>query len=105
MALKGIINNSIVDPNKILPMRYLWARQHYKDGVANNWTPEEISMQKDVEQWKSPTFLIRNRTTHDFVESWFFLHRRIINRKQFSAYRVSHVTNPECRQYFLRQAL
>ena len=37
-TVKGIINNSTVDPNKILPMRYLWARQHYKDGVANNWT-------------------------------------------------------------------
>ena len=57
MTQKGIINNSAIDPNKILPMKYLWARQHYKDGVANNWTPEEISMQKDIEQWKSPTFL------------------------------------------------
>ena len=53
----------MVDPNKILPMRYLWARQHYKDGVANNWTPEEVSMQKDVEQWKSPTCLKPNRAT------------------------------------------
>ena len=57
MNKTGIINNSTVDPNKILPMRYLWARQHYKDGVANNWTPEEISMQKDIEQWKSTTVL------------------------------------------------
>ena len=40
LNIKGIINNSTVDPNKILPMRYTWARQHYKDGVANNWTPE-----------------------------------------------------------------
>ncbi len=31
-----------MDPNKILPMSYIWARQHYKDGIANNWTPEEI---------------------------------------------------------------
>jgi len=45
-----IINNSKTDPNKILPMNYLWARQYYKDGIANNWTPEEISMQLDVEQ-------------------------------------------------------
>ena len=57
MATKGIINNSKVDPNKILPMTYLWARTYYKDGVANNWTPEEVSMQKDIEQWKSPHFL------------------------------------------------
>ena len=48
-----IINNSKTDPNKILPMQYLWARQHYKDGVANNWVPEEIPMQDDVEMWKS----------------------------------------------------
>ncbi len=48
-----IINDNTTDPNKILPMTYQWARQHYKDGVANNWTPEEVSMQKDVEQWKS----------------------------------------------------
>ena len=50
-------NDSKTDPNKILPMTYMWAREHYKDGVANNWTPEEISMQKDVEQWKSPDVL------------------------------------------------
>ena len=48
-----IINNSKTDPNKILPMEYLWARQHYKDGVSNNWVPEEIPMQDDVETWKS----------------------------------------------------
>lgn len=52
-----IINNSKTDPNKILPMTYLWARQYYLDGVANNWTPQEISMQKDVEQWKSPVVI------------------------------------------------
>ena len=39
-------NDSKTDPNKILPMTYMWAREHYKDGVANNWTPEEISMQE-----------------------------------------------------------
>jgi ribonucleoside-diphosphate reductase beta chain len=45
MEKKGIINNSSTDPNKILPMKYKWARTHYKAGVANNWVPEEISMQ------------------------------------------------------------
>ncbi len=45
----GIINNSTTDPNKILPLTYPWAREHYKNGLANNWTPEEIGMQSDVE--------------------------------------------------------
>ena len=46
MSIIGL--DSKTDPNKILPMTYKWARQHYKDGVANNWTPEEISMYSDV---------------------------------------------------------
>ncbi|PIE04002.1 MAG: ribonucleoside-diphosphate reductase, partial [Spirochaetales bacterium] len=50
----SIINDTKTDPNKILPMTYLWAREHYKAGVANNWTPEEIPMQDDIEQWKRP---------------------------------------------------
>ena len=44
MAQKKIINASGVDPNKILPLNYPWARQYYKTGVANNWVPEEVSM-------------------------------------------------------------
>ena len=33
----GVINGaSTPDPNKILPMKYNWARTHYKKGVANN---------------------------------------------------------------------
>ena len=30
-----IINSPKTDPNKILPITYPWARQYYKDGVAN----------------------------------------------------------------------
>jgi len=44
----------------MLPIKYKWARQHYKNGVANNWTPEEIPMQKDVEQWKASDVLTEN---------------------------------------------
>ena len=56
VSKKTIINNNSTDPNKILPMSYIWARQHYKDGIANNWTPEEVSMQLDVEQWQHTAF-------------------------------------------------
>ena len=48
MKKKQVINNSSTDPNKILPMTYHWARKHYKTGVANNWVPEEVSMQLDI---------------------------------------------------------
>ncbi len=104
MALKGIINNSIVDPNKILPMRYLWARQHYKDGVANNWTPEEISMQKDVEQWKSTTVLSETERRLILWNLGFFATAESLTANNLVLAVYKYVTNPECRQYLLRQS-
>ncbi len=100
----GIINNSTVDPNKILPMRYMWARQYYKDGVANNWTPEEVSMQKDVEQWKSPNALTETERRLILWNLGFFSTAESLTANNLVLTVYKHVTNPECRQYLLRQA-
>ncbi|MDY7082068.1 MAG: ribonucleotide-diphosphate reductase subunit beta, partial [Halobacteria archaeon] len=48
-----ILNHGKTDPNKILPIDYDWAREYYRAGVANNWTPEEVPMQDDVFQWNN----------------------------------------------------
>jgi ribonucleoside-diphosphate reductase beta chain len=99
-----IINNSKTDPNKILPMTYKWARQHYKDGVANNWTPEEVSMHKDVEQWKSTKVLSDLERRLIIWNLGFFstADSLVANNLVLAIYRL--ITNPECRQYLLRQA-
>jgi len=97
-----IINNTKTDPNKILPMRYLWAREHYKTGVANNWTPEEIPMQDDVEQWKSVRLSEQERR----LILWnlgFFSTAESLTANNIVLAIYNHVTNPECRQYLLRQ--
>lgn len=99
-----IINNSAVDPNKILPMTYLWAREHYKSGVANNWTPEEISMQQDVEHWKSPTVLNQTERRLILWNLGFFATAESLTANNIVLAVYQHVTNPECRQYLLRQA-
>lgn len=104
MAKQSIINNSAVDPNKILPMSYTWARQHYKDGVANNWTPEEISMQKDIEQWKSPRELTASERKMVLWNLGFFATAESLTANNIVLAVYRHVTNPECRQYLLRQA-
>lgn len=101
---KSIINNSAVDPNKILPMTYHWARQHYKDGVANNWTPEEVSMQKDVEQWKSSDALTAEERKLVLWNLGFFSTAESLTANNIVLAVYRHVTNPECRQYLLRQA-
>lgn len=100
----GIINNKTIDPNKILPMRYPWARQHYKDGVANNWTPEEVSMQLDIEQWKSRTVLNDVERRLIIWNLGFFATAESLTANNLVLTVYKHVTNPECRQYLLRQA-
>ena len=104
MLKKSILNNAITDPNKILPMTYLWARQHYKDGIANNWTPEEISMQQDVEQWRSSTTLSDKERRLILWNLGFFSTAESLTANNLVLAVYRHVTNPECRQYLLRQA-
>ncbi|MEM6793197.1 MAG: ribonucleotide-diphosphate reductase subunit beta, partial [Acidobacteriota bacterium] len=99
-----IINNSKTDPNKILPMRYKWAREHYKNGIANNWTPEEISMQKDVEQWKSDKVLSATERRLILWNLGFFSTAESLTANNIVLAVYNHVTNPESRQYLLRQA-
>ncbi len=99
-----VLNNTSTDPNKILPMTYMWARQHYKDGVANNWTPEEVSMQKDVEQWKSTTVLSEHERRLILWNLGFFSTAESLTANNIVIGLYRHVTNPECRQYMLRQA-
>jgi ribonucleoside-diphosphate reductase beta chain len=97
-----IINNPKTDPNKILPMKYQWARQHYKDGVANNWVPEEIPMQDDVEMWKSDKLTDAERKLILWNLGFFSTAESLTaNNIVLAVYR--HVTNPESRQYLLRQ--
>ncbi len=100
----SIINNSKTDPNKILPMKYMWARRHYKDGVANNWTPEEVGMQKDVEQWKSSNHINAEEKRLIMWNLGFFSTAESLTANNIVLAVYRHVTNPECRQYLLRQA-
>lgn len=92
------------DPNKILPMTYMWARQHYQDGIANNWTPEEISMQADVEQWKATDVLNANERRLILWNLGFFSTAESLTANNIVLAVYRNIANPECRQYMLRQA-
>jgi ribonucleoside-diphosphate reductase beta chain len=101
---KRLLNCSATDPNKILPMKYTWARKHYKDGVANNWVPEEVNMQKDVEMWRSPDALTDDERRLVLWNMGFFSTAESLTANNIVLNVYRHVTNPECRQYLLRQA-
>jgi len=99
----GIINSSKTDPNKILPITYPWAREYYKSGIANNWVPEEVSMQKDVEQWKSRDVLSDTERRLILWNLGFFSTAESLTANNIVLAVYNHITNPESRQYLLRQ--
>jgi ribonucleoside-diphosphate reductase beta chain len=100
----SIINSSKTDPNKILPITYPWAREYYKSGVANNWVPEEVSMQKDVEQWKASHVLSETERRLILWNLGFFSTAESLTANNIVLAVYNHITNPEARQYLLRQA-
>lgn len=52
-AAKKVINGRETMFFNILPLKYTWAYDLYKTMKSNHWEPEDIQMQKDVEQWRS----------------------------------------------------
>jgi ribonucleoside-diphosphate reductase beta chain len=49
---KKVINGKKTVFFNLLPLKYSWAYDLYKTMKANHWEPEDIPMQKDVENWR-----------------------------------------------------
>ena len=97
--------NCRADVNQLVPFKYDWAWQKYLDGSANHWMPQEINMTADVALWKSQDGLTEDERLIVMRNLGFFstADSLVANNIVLSIYR--HITNPECRQYLLRQAL
>ena len=96
--------NSRADVNQLVPIKYQWAWQKYIDGCANHWMPTEVPMSKDIYLWKHPTELTDDERLMLKRNLGFFASSEslVANNIVFAIYK--HLTNPECRQYLLRQA-
>ena len=97
--------NSRADVNQLVPFKYDWAWQKYLDGSANHWMPQEINMTADVALWKDKNGLTEDERRIVMRNLGFFstADSLVANNIVLSVYK--HITNPECRQYLLRQAL
>lgn len=59
-AAKRVINGRDTMAFNLLPLKYQWAYDTYRKMKANHWEPEDIPMQKDIEQWSSADTLSDN---------------------------------------------
>lgn len=98
------IINCRADLNQLVPFKYDWAWDKYLNACANHWMPNEINMAADVALWKSKDGLTADERMIIERNLGFFstADSLVANNLVLSVYR--HITNPECRQYLLRQA-
>lgn len=98
------IINCRADLNQLVPFKYDWAWDKYLTGCANHWMPQEVNMSADVSLWKNPNGLTEDERLIIERSLGFFstADSLVANNLVLAVYR--HITNPECRQYLLRQA-
>ena len=96
--------NCRADLNQLVPFKYDWAWQKYLDGCANHWMPQEVNMNADIALWKTPDGLTDDERRIVMRNLGFFstADSLVANNLVLAVYRL--ITNPECRQYILRQA-
>jgi ribonucleoside-diphosphate reductase beta chain len=96
--------NARADLNQLVPFKYDWAWQKYLDGCANHWMPQEVNMTGDIALWKSADGLSEDERRIVKRNLGFFstADSLVANNLVLAVYRL--ITNPECRQYILRQA-
>jgi ribonucleoside-diphosphate reductase beta chain len=98
------IINCRADLNQLVPFKYKWAWEKYLSACANHWMPNEINMSADIALWRSLQGLTEAERRIILRNLGFFstADSLVANNLVLAVYR--HITNPECRQYLLRQA-
>jgi len=97
-----ILGRDTAGVNQILPHTNKWAWDLYKLGKNNNWTPEEVPMVKDVQNWKKDNVLSDDeRLLIKRCLGFFAGSESLVGNNLFTMFK--YVTDPECRQYMSRQ--
>src|SRR5580704_15027166 len=100
---KRLINCNQVDVNQLMPLKYKWAWEHYLNGCANHWMPTEVPMARDIELWKANILTDDERRVIMRNLGFFSTAESLVGNNIVLAI-FKHVTNPEVRQYLLRQS-
>lgn len=99
---KRMINGQ-TDVNQLVPFKYHWAWDKYLAGCANHWMPQEVSMSRDIAQWKDSTALSDDERLIVKRNLGFFTTADSLAANNIVLGTYRHITAPECRQYLLRQ--
>mgnify|MGYP001824720474 CR=1 FL=1 len=100
---KRVIGGKKVSGFNLVPLKYPWAWDIYTDMRSNHWEPEDIPMQKDVEQWRSDEINDVERWIIKMAIGYFSAAEGIVGDNIIHVIR-DQVTAPELELVFRRHA-
>lgn len=98
-----LLEENTTGVNQILPHKHEYAWSLFLKGVANNWSPSEINMGDDINQWKGGELtddekLLVKRCLGFFAGSESLVGNNLLLNV------AKWITDAECGQYIMRQA-
>lgn len=103
LEAKRVIGGKRVSGFNLVPLKYPWAWDIYTDMRSNHWEPEDIPMQKDVEQWRSDEINDVERWIIKMAIGYFSAAEGIVGDNIIHVIR-DQVTAPELELVFRRHA-
>ena len=104
MSKNGLLlGEEVAGVNQILPHKHKLAWDLFIKGVANNWSPAEINMSTDIEQWKGEDLSKDEKLLVKRCLGFFAGSESLVGNNLLLTV-ARWVTDAECRQYILRQA-
>jgi ribonucleoside-diphosphate reductase beta chain len=98
----AILGDQIAGVNQILPHKHELVWEFFQKGVANNWSPSEINMTNDIDQWKGDTLTQDEKLLVKRCLGFFAGSESLVGNNLLLTV-ARWVTDAECRQYILRQ--
>lgn len=92
--------NCPADLNQLIPFKYNWAWSFYLTSSSNHWMPGELSLYRIAEEWKTVNSGIKKLV----ARAWYTHNAKLgLFGEGVLVNLYRQITNPESRQYLLRQ--
>jgi len=101
---RRIINGEDDGLMQVAPLKHPFADDIFKTMLKNNWVPQEVNLQEDIEQWKKPDFLTENERRVYKRSLAFVSNLDGIQTANLTTNIINQITSPEVILAVVRQA-
>jgi len=101
---RRVINGEDDGLMQVSPLKHPFADEIFKTQLKNNWVPQEVNLQEDIEQWKKPNFLSENERRVYKRSLSFISNLDGIQTANLTTNIINQITSPEIILTIVRQA-